>query len=739
MDFTYLFRVLLKRKWIIAGATIIAAAIAYFFTRNEPRNFRSSTVVATGFGVPDDIRVTNENYNYFDAELKFNNAISTWTSPTVISLLSYELILHDLKNPETAFRRLTEKQLETDWYKQINKDSAIKIFEEKLETMSVLTSFKPEEKKLLELLKLYGYSYANIMNRLSITWQQRTDYIHINGVSENPDLSAFMVNNVFQQFIRYYKGIRDTKSQESIDTLESIMNKKKQEYDIKNKMLRGEGGSDVTSENTSKYELIADLEKSLTLEKSRQTDNYYALRKINQRLANLGTSNNTTATGGSNENEELIIARKAMNDAYSDYLKSNSDADFERYNRLKKEYNLKVSNSKTPVNNSEKNSNESRTLLLNEKNDIELDINASNEKIKDLESRINIAKASASANSARGASIESLIEELKLAEREYLDAKSKYNSAYERSSVSANNFKQLQIAQPAIEPDPSKRKLIVAIAGVVAMMTIVLIIIILTYLDSSIKTPSIFSKTVGLKLISMVNFMNLKNKGLKDLVAGRSPYSNNSEKQRSNVFRESIRKLRYEVEKTGKQIFLFTSTKKGMGKTTLIQALSYSFSLSNKKVLIIDTNFCNNDLTVMLEASPILEKISADAIIDTNTSFPDYVKSIATKLEDGSIYVIGSEGGDYTPSEIMPTGNILTKLHLLTTEFDYIFLEGPPLNDFTDSKELLQYVDGVIGVFSSTHTIQQIDKESISFFKDLNGKFYGSILNKVDLENVNTI
>src|SRR6202012_3608728 len=84
------------------------------------------------------------------------------------------------------------------------------------------------------------------------------------------------------------------------------------------------------------------------------------------------------------------------------------------------------------------------------------------------------------------------------------------------------------------------------------------------------------------------------------------------ENNRQNVFRESIRKLRYEVERSGKRIFLFASTKKGEGKTTLIQMLAFSLSLNKKKVLIIDTNFSNNDLTVQLDAEPILEKILPD-------------------------------------------------------------------------------------------------------------------------------
>jgi len=275
-------------------------------------------------------------------------------------------------------------------------------------------------------------------------------------------------------------------------------------------------------------------------------------------------------------------------------------------------------------------------------------------------------------------------------------------------------------------------------AGAVTFMTVIVIIIFLVYVDSSIRTPIIFSKAVGLKLISMVNFMNLKNKTMKDIVAGHIKEEDKLEKKRNNVFRESIRKLRYEIETSGKQIFLFTSTKKGQGKTTLIQALSYSLSMSRKKILIIDTNFSNNDLTVQLQADPVLEKISNDT---NSKSLIEKIRFFSKNIgsEMGEVYVIGSEGGDYTPSEVLPRENLLSYLHHLVNEFDYIFLEGPPLNDFSDSKELIQYVDGIVAVFSAVHVIKQIDKESIRFLKDLNGKFTGSVLNMIDLENINAV
>lgn len=130
------------------------------------------------------------------------------------------------------------------------------------------------------------------------------------------------------------------------------------------------------------------------------------------------------------------------------------------------------------------------------------------------------------------------------------------------SASSVNNFRQILLGQPAISPEISKRKIIVGMAGISALIITTLIIILLSYLDSSVKTPNIFAKVVDLKLISMVNFMNLKSKSLAEIVRSKEQTNNPRDKNKHNVFRESIRKLRYEIESSGKNIFLFASTKK---------------------------------------------------------------------------------------------------------------------------------------------------------------------------------
>jgi succinoglycan biosynthesis transport protein ExoP len=737
MDFLYLLRVLLKRKWLILGVGLTAAAIAWALTMNQPKRYRSFMQFSTGFTVNDEVRVSTENVDIYAADVKFNNVVVTVLSPSVISLLSYNLILHDLESP-TPFRRPSLQDYRSPVYQSIEPRNAILTFHDKLDSMSVLTSFRPEERKLLEYLSLYGYDYTTLTQNIFVYRVQRTDYMEIDCITENPELSAFIVDNIFPQFLRYYKGVRSSKSTESIDTLRSLMDKKKLELDSRNAQLRSVGVIDVGDENTSKLQMIMNLDNTLTQEQSQQTRRGYDLESVNQKIANLGGSAGPSKPANHTAgNDELVILRRSMNEAFQNYVNSgSSDPALQRkYETLKAEYQNKVA-AITPDPTTSGTQEDNRTVLVEKKNDLEVDIRAGNDNITSIRNKIASIKGSLVKDASKDADVETLLKEAELANKEYLIAKQKYTDAIDITTSSVNNFRPVIAGQPAITPEPSKRVLIVGMAGASAIVITILILVLLTYLDTSIKTPMIFAHTVGLRLISMVNFMNIRQRRLGELITSRETTPDSLANRRHNQFRESLRKLRHEIETSGKKVFLFASTKKGEGKTTLIQAVAYSLSMSKKKVLIIDTNFCNPDLTEQLQAEPILEKIDPQSSRQDPTRLIEQVRQAAKKVDEG-IYVIGSMGGDYTPSEILPRENLLQHLQTLTSEYDFIFLEGPPLNDFSDSRELVRYVDGVIAVFSAQHIIKQIDRQSMAFFNELNGKFCGAVLNMVDLEDVN--
>jgi hypothetical protein len=72
----------------------------------------------------------------------------------------------------------------------------------------------------------------------------------------------------------------------------------------------------------------------------------------------------------------------------------------------------------------------------------------------------------------------------------------------------------------------------------------------------------------------------------------------------------------------------------------------------------------------------------------------------------------------------------------LVNDFDYIFLEGAALNDYSDSKELVRYVDCVVPIFSASDTLSTVDRESIRYLKGLKNKLGGAILNNIDRKNL---
>jgi succinoglycan biosynthesis transport protein ExoP len=248
------------------------------------------------------------------------------------------------------------------------------------------------------------------------------------------------------------------------------------------------------------------------------------------------------------------------------------------------------------------------------------------------------------------------------------------------------------------------------------------------YIDVSIKTPSHFQRAIDLKLLSVINKVNLKKSSLNAVFA-----NEHTKNIPEAVFRENLRKLRFEIESSQAKIFLVTSARPGEGKSTIIKALAHSLSLSKKKVLLIDTNFSHNTLTQQFEASPSLESFT----------FPDNkydfsaVKSIIKSTDIEGVDIIGCEGGDYTPAEILGEYNLLVYLKELEQEYDYILLEGAALNQRADTKELLAYTDSIISIVSATSTIKQTDKESIQFLQSLNGKFTGAVLNYVQFDNMN--
>ncbi|MDX1373072.1 MAG: AAA family ATPase, partial [Nitrososphaeraceae archaeon] len=325
------------------------------------------------------------------------------------------------------------------------------------------------------------------------------------------------------------------------------------------------------------------------------------------------------------------------------------------------------------------------------------------------------------------AQISALEREVNLASEDYKNAQEKYNKSLDIAIASGNSINQILDGQPANEPEPSKRLIITGLSGISTFILTMLIIILLEYVDVSIQSISNFKETMDLQLIGSLNQLDLKKQKLINIFQEQV----DKKDKKSEAFRESLRNLRYNIERQNHKSYLITSLKPGEGKTTVMKAISLAFSQSNSKILMIDANFPNNELSQQFKTSSTLEKI-------LNPKDGKISITISNSKINKNIDIISCEGGNYTPLEIFEPKRLGSMLSSLKERYDYIFMEAACLNLYSDSRELSDFVDGVITVFSAKSSLKEVDRDSLEFIKSLGDKNAGAILNNLELENYDT-
>ena len=372
------------------------------------------------------------------------------------------------------------------------------------------------------------------------------------------------------------------------------------------------------------------------------------------------------------------------------------------------------------------------------------------------------------------ARLSDLTREVEFASNDYALVQDKYNTAKNKALVIGSSIRQTLIGQPSYEAEPSKALMLMALAGAGSLALCVIVILAIEYMDFSIRQASKLERITGLKNIGSVNL--IKTAGF-NLV---KTFNNKNVDKESEIFIHFLRKLRYEIQTSKSKVFLITSTQVKVGKSFMIICLSYTLSLINKKVLIIDTNFRHNSLTKMLLPKLDHTKLLKKGIEENLTEEPDQKEtdgknpedndyeykeaqqdtqkdnnrsgsngssqstddktsdrhSIIYRTEFQGVDIIGNIGGYDSPSEILAGRDFKEVIDNLSSRYDYILMEGSSLNEYSDSKELIEYVDKVITVFGAETVLNYLDKESIQYLKSVKGKMLGTVLNKVQLKDL---
>lgn len=168
---------------------------------------------------------------------------------------------------------------------------------------------------------------------------------------------------------------------------------------------------------------------------------------------------------------------------------------------------------------------------------------------------------------------------------------------------------------------------------------------------------------------------------------------------------------------------LITSAEMDEGKSTGAANIARCFSeLEDKKVIVIDCDFRKKGLNEQFGISRA--SLGLSDLIYKGVPLEKCLK------QEGNLDILPCGVQHCNPSVLLELDRTKNFMNLLREEYDYIFIDSPPVLRVNDACILAQYVDGTVIVSGS----KEIDKNEVKATKDrllkVNANIIGVVLNK---------
>jgi uncharacterized protein involved in exopolysaccharide biosynthesis len=703
---------LLKRyRLILIFLPIVSICVAYYFTRNLPDSYMSSTQLSTGIVDKSQSLPDAQSSGESEIFMEFSNIITTMKMNKILNQVSYQLILHDLTStttfrpPSKLFRDLNESA----------RAHAVEVYTKMYNTHGTLRGWDHDEAGLSSVISSMKYDAGSIGAKLTIYRQENSDFIQVEYESENPLLSAFVVNTMVKEFINYYNSTEQGNEAKSVNFLDSLLTQKKgvmdkeidslKQYKIANHII------DISDQAKILSGQLAELEGKKQTVENTISANEGAIKSLDAKIGPDGQEyfNNKSKL----VNQKVIKNQQLINTLNNSYITSGFNPYYK--NKMDSVQSLMDEQIAESVDGDIDNPQATKATLVNSKISLEVGLNIAKSSVPTIDGQIGRIKAQLDVLGPQTANIAAMQNKIEEDSKEYADILDKYNKAHVQSQFSSK-LHQIDMAMPG-GPTGSKKMLITVNAGVISELLAVLILFILFYLDDTIKHPKALANKTGLPVLGYLNVIKGSTLDLKKLW----DIENRSKMQQ---FKDLLRSIRFEIDQElhGNKVLAITSLGDGDGKTLLAISLAYSYSIINKKVLLIDGNFSNPTISTTVQPKLFIEDYFRDD--------PDP----RDVINNTTISVLGNQGNDVTLLEIEAERVIQQKFLKLKSMYDIVIIEVQDMDKMNKAKEWLLFADKTIAVFENRQTLDENKMASVKYFQSLGPKFAGWIFNRATAE-----
>ena len=183
------------------------------------------------------------------------------------------------------------------------------------------------------------------------------------------------------------------------------------------------------------------------------------------------------------------------------------------------------------------------------------------------------------------------------------------------------------------------------------------------------------------------------------------------------------------VDKEGANVIGVTSSFPAEGKSYCSINIAYSIARSESKVLLVEGDLRNPALSYKLK----MRTNGIKGLTDLLCGLTNVKEAIAKSNLHENLDVMFSGNVPPNPQELLGSNRMVKLVEALSSAYDYIIIDLPPVISVSDALSLSNCLDGVVVVVRENVSQKRILKDSVKQLQHAGIKIFGFVYNDVNV------
>jgi len=287
--------------------------------------------------------------------------------------------------------------------------------------------------------------------------------------------------------------------------------------------------------------------------------------------------------------------------------------------------------------------------------------------------------------------------------------------------VGALNISILEVARPEIKPSEPQKGRVMAIALVMGLMLGGGLALLRAFMDQRLHSAEEISAVLGMPVLGIVPSMP----GRQTIVERGQKVHMDSSSHTAESYRTIRTAVFFGAPRGEAKTILVTSPAAGDGKTTLVSNLAIAMAQAGQRTLILDADFRKPKQHKIFEINH--EDTGLSSVLAGTMTLAEVTRP--TEVKGLELLPCGHEVPN--PSEILNSDTFAKLLELITSKYDRVIIDSPPVIPVTDSQILAAVSDITLLVLRAEKSTRKTSQQARDGLLSVGAHILGVIVNDV--------